>query len=78
MVRRAWSGGGKSDCAGAAVLENDFWARSSRHTPPELTARGVLEMSEADEGADLAAIVRDGLARPPAGSSAAALSPSEP
>ena len=44
----------------------------------ELTARGVLEMSEADEGADLAAIVRDGLARPPAGSSAAALSPSEP
>ena len=48
----------------------DIWA--------ELTARGVLEMSEADEGADLAAIVRDGLARPPACSSAAALSPSEP
>ena len=42
----------------------------------ELTARGVLEVSEAEEGADLAAIVRDGLARPPACSSAATLSSS--
>ena len=38
-----------------------------------LTERGVVEVSEADEGADLAAIVREGLAHPPRNSLAATM-----
>ena len=36
-----------------------------------LTARGIVEVSEEEESADLAAIVREGLAKPPRTSLAA-------
>ena len=39
----------------------------------ELTSRGIVEVGEANEGDDLAALVRDGIARPPRCSLAAGL-----